>query len=57
MKKFIIPAALMLVLAACGTTDNKNEVEHYPTYDTNQKQNINAPDSANNAPNPNGGID
>ena len=26
-----------LVLAACGTTDNKNEAENYPTYDTTEQ--------------------
>jgi hypothetical protein len=38
MKKNIIPVTLLFLLIgfACGTKDNKNEVENYPTYDTNQ---------------------
>jgi hypothetical protein len=37
MKKFLTFFALCIVLGACGTHDNKNEVESYPTYDTTRR--------------------
>jgi hypothetical protein len=37
MNRLLMFFALGLALAACGTHDNKNEVENYPTYDTAQR--------------------
>ena len=34
MKKILLGSAFVILIAACGTNDNKNEVENYPTYDT-----------------------
>jgi hypothetical protein len=36
MKIFVCAGAILLALTSCGTTDNKNEVENYPTYDTTE---------------------
>lgn len=41
MKKTILIICSTVVFVfggtSCGTKDNKNEVEHYPTYDTTDK--------------------
>jgi hypothetical protein len=45
-------SAILLLFTSCGTKDNKNETEHYPTYDTTQKmENINTGDQESNSHN------
>ncbi len=34
MKKTLLWPVLAMIIASCGTNDNKNEAENYPTYDT-----------------------
>jgi hypothetical protein len=52
MKKtilIILATGAIILLSSCGAKDNKNELEHYPTYDTTQKmENLNNgnPDSS-----------
>lgn len=49
-----------LMSCSNGAKDNKNEIERFPNYDTTSKmENLNNgnPDSSNNLPSSNGGVD
>jgi hypothetical protein len=56
MKSVLLAAVFTVMLCGCGAKDNKNEVENYPTYDTNARmENLNNQDPDSSMNNKNNG--